>query len=65
MGLQAAQALYVGDIYEVDVVGARRAGMPVVLLDPRGAREGCDVAVVRSVADLAEQLLSTPQGVLT
>ena len=65
MGLEAAQTLYVGDIYEVDVVGARRAGMPVVLLDPRGARQGLDVAVVRSVAELADQLLSTPQGVLT
>jgi len=65
MGLQAADTLYVGDIYEVDVVGARRAGMPVVLLDPRGDRERRDVAVVRSVAELADQLLSTPQGVLT
>jgi putative hydrolase of the HAD superfamily len=65
MGLEAADTLYVGDIYEVDVVGARRAGMPVVLLDPRGAQEGRDVVVVRSVAELAEQLLSTPQGVLT
>jgi putative hydrolase of the HAD superfamily len=65
MGLEAAETLYVGDIYEVDVVGARRAGMPVVMLDPRGSVEGRDVPVVRSVAELAEQLLSQPQGVLS
>ena len=29
-------ALYVGDLYSVDVVGARRAGLGAVLLDPCG-----------------------------
>jgi putative hydrolase of the HAD superfamily len=30
------EALYVGDVYAVDVVGARRAGLEPVLLDPLG-----------------------------
>jgi HAD superfamily hydrolase (TIGR01509 family) len=35
-GLQAAQAVYVGDLYSVDVLGARAVGMDAVLLDPGG-----------------------------
>ena len=35
-GVTAAQAVYVGDLYSVDVLGARAAGLDGVLLDPRG-----------------------------
>ncbi len=35
-GVAAADAIYVGDLYPVDVVGARRAGLEPVLLDPLG-----------------------------
>jgi len=34
MGLEPARTLYVGDLYPVDVLGARGAGMEAVLLDP-------------------------------
>ena len=42
-GHRTGRCLYVGDIYEVDVIGARRAGMDVVLLDPAGNHAGRDV----------------------
>ncbi len=58
LGLSAADALYVGDLYEVDVVGARAAGLDVVLLDPNGEHSGRDVRTVRSVAELADRLLA-------
>jgi len=32
----ADTARYIGDIYSVDVIGARRAGLGAVLLDPKG-----------------------------
>lgn len=50
-------ALYVGDLYEVDVVGARAAGIEAVLLLPAGAppRVGC--ASIHSLGDLADNLL--------
>jgi putative hydrolase of the HAD superfamily len=32
----SAEAVYVGDLYSVDVLGARGAGLDGVLLDPRG-----------------------------
>src|SRR5919108_1549515 len=33
-GVAAAEAVYVGDLYSVDVLGARAAGMDAILLDP-------------------------------
>lgn len=36
-GVAAGEALYVGDLYSLDVVGARRAGIEALLLDPVGA----------------------------
>jgi HAD superfamily hydrolase (TIGR01509 family) len=35
-GVAAAEAVYVGDLYSVDVLGARAAGLEAILLDPRG-----------------------------
>jgi putative hydrolase of the HAD superfamily len=32
-GLTASEAIYIGDQYEVDVLGARRAGMKAMLID--------------------------------
>jgi putative hydrolase of the HAD superfamily len=34
--VEPAEALYVGDLYSVDVLGARAAGIEAILLDPRG-----------------------------
>lgn len=36
MGVEPGEALYVGDLYPVDVLGARKVGMHAVLLDPLG-----------------------------
>jgi putative hydrolase of the HAD superfamily len=58
LGVSPAAALYVGDLYEVDVVGARAAGLDVVLLDPDGANAGRGVRTFRSVAELADGLLA-------
>jgi putative hydrolase of the HAD superfamily len=33
-GVTAAEAVYVGDLYSVDVVGARGAGLSAILMDP-------------------------------
>jgi putative hydrolase of the HAD superfamily len=35
-GVAPAEAVYVGDLYSVDVLGARGAGLDGILLDPRG-----------------------------
>jgi HAD superfamily hydrolase (TIGR01509 family) len=45
MGARPEASVYVGDIYHIDVAGARAAGMRAVLLDPAGAH--ADKAVPR------------------
>lgn len=56
LGVAAQDALYVGDIYEVDVIGARAAGLDVVLVDPNGRNAGRDVSTHASVADVVAAL---------
>ncbi|MBA3521405.1 MAG: HAD family hydrolase [Gemmatimonadales bacterium] len=50
------EALYVGDLYQVDVLGARAAGMDAVLLAPAGAGAG-ECRAVSSIGELADDLL--------
>jgi putative hydrolase of the HAD superfamily len=61
LGVSPSEALYVGDIYEVDVVGARRAGMDVILLDPLANHEARDARTARTIAEVADLLLSDPR----
>ena len=44
--VMAEEAMHVGDLYPVDVIGARRAGLEPVLLDPLGryGERGCRTA---------------------
>lgn len=60
LGLPAAEAVYVGDLYEVDVVGARRAGIEPLLLDPSGGFAGGGVRTLSSIAELPELILAGP-----
>jgi putative hydrolase of the HAD superfamily len=56
-GVQPAEAMYVGDQYQVDVIGANRAGMKGVLLDRHGyLKEITDCLRIRSLTELAEHL---------
>jgi putative hydrolase of the HAD superfamily len=51
-----AESLYVGDVYSVDYIGARNAGMEAVLFDVAGAYRGDKFARVESMAELEEWL---------
>jgi putative hydrolase of the HAD superfamily len=55
LDLPAAACMYVGDLYAVDVVGARRAGLRAVLLDPFDELE-LPVSRVARVGDLPDWL---------
>jgi HAD superfamily hydrolase (TIGR01509 family) len=52
----AAESLYVGDVYSVDYVGARQAGMQAVLFDVAGAYREREFPRVDSLAGLEEWL---------
>jgi HAD superfamily hydrolase (TIGR01509 family) len=53
---RAVTTLHVGDLYHVDVVGARRAGLRAMLLDPHDLYGAYDVDRVRSLAELVTWL---------
>ena len=55
-GAAPAATIHVGDLYEVDVVGARAAGIRGVLLDELGLYEDADCPRVRSLDDLLQQI---------
>jgi len=57
LGVSPAEAVYVGDLYEVDVVGARAAGLEAVLLVSDGDRESAPCRAVASLSALADLLL--------
>lgn len=48
--------VHVGDLYHVDVVGARAAGITPVLLDSAGLYHDCDCLRMQSLAGLVETL---------
>lgn len=52
LGVAAAEAAYVGDLYHVDVVGAAAAGLSAFLLDPFDLYRDAPVPRVRSLAEL-------------
>ena len=55
-GSRKETTVHVGDFYEIDVVGARRAGLQAILLDPTGLNHDRDCVRVRSLDDLATKL---------
>jgi len=57
-GVVAAEAAYVGDLYSIDVLGARRVGLRAVLLDPGGCWGGRDCPTEPSVLGAVKRLLT-------
>jgi len=57
LGVTPDEALYVGDLYEVDVLGARAAGIDAILLLPETVAAPAGVRRVTSLVVLADQLL--------
>jgi putative hydrolase of the HAD superfamily len=48
-GVEAHEAVYIGDLYSVDIVGSLAAGLQAILLDPRGFWGPRDCAVARDL----------------
>jgi HAD superfamily hydrolase (TIGR01549 family) len=55
-GAVPESTMHVGDLYHVDVAGARASGLRPMLIDPLGLYEGYDVERVRTLGELAERL---------
>jgi HAD superfamily hydrolase (TIGR01509 family) len=57
-GADPANVIHVGDLYEIDVVGARSAGIRGVLVDPSGIRTDADCPRFPSLAAVAAAILA-------
>jgi HAD superfamily hydrolase (TIGR01509 family) len=57
MKADPAESLYVGDVYSVDYIGARNAGMDAVLFDVSGTYRGRELPRVESLAELESWLV--------
>jgi HAD superfamily hydrolase (TIGR01509 family) len=55
-GSRAESTTMVGDLYHVDVVGARNAGLNAILLDPAGLYPDADCERVPTLTALADRL---------
>jgi putative hydrolase of the HAD superfamily len=56
MRAQAAESLYVGDVYSIDYVGARNVGMQAILFDVAGTYRDRGVDRVESLGELESWL---------
>jgi putative hydrolase of the HAD superfamily len=56
-GADAATTMHVGDLYHVDVAGARAAGLTPALLDVADLYPDCDCLRVRSLTELVRSLV--------
>ncbi|MDE2058860.1 MAG: HAD-IA family hydrolase [candidate division NC10 bacterium] len=57
VGISPAEALYIGDLYSIDVVGSRAAGMRAILLDPAGLWDHVDCPKARDLSEAADLVL--------
>ena len=55
-GAAPEETVHVGDLFHVDVEGARAAGVHAVLLDPLDLYQGYDCERVKSLGELADRL---------
>jgi len=57
VGARPDRTLHVGDLFSVDVLGARAAGLRAVLLDPYGDWDDVDCPLATDLRSLAHALL--------
>jgi len=62
LGVRAEEAVHVGDLYSVDVLGARSAGCRAILLDPSGAWPPTDCPKAADLAAAARLIEAMASG---
>ena len=56
MQVQPSDSIYIGDVYAIDVLGARSVGMRAILIDPFRVCDHEDCARISSLSELPELL---------
>lgn len=54
MGVTAQETLHIGDMFDVDIVGARSVGLHALLIDPFGDWDHVDCDRLRDLSELAD-----------
>ncbi len=57
-GARRETTIHVGDLYNIDVIGARNAGLRAVLIDQAGLRPDADCPRVQSLGELVTRIRS-------
>jgi HAD superfamily hydrolase (TIGR01509 family) len=65
MKLKPSQALYVGDNYFADALGAQEAGLPVVLIDPIRLFPEATCPVITTMEELPDVIIQYQDPILT
>ena len=55
-GATADRAVHVGDMYHIDVVGARAAGLSALLVDEANLKAGMDCRCIQSISELPQMM---------
>jgi len=63
-GVAAGEAVYVGDLYSVDVLGSRAAGLGAILIDPRGFWGARDCDMARDLIEAIGLILGAAGGTI-
>ncbi len=53
-GVSPAEAVYIGDLYSIDIVGSRAAGLEAILLDPAGLWGHVDCPKAKDLSEAAD-----------
>ena len=56
MQVRPSESIYIGDVYAIDVLGARSVGMRAILIDPFGVCDHQDCPRISSLSELPELL---------
>lgn len=56
-GVEPAEAVYIGDLYSIDVLGSRAAGLDAILLDPGGLWEHVDCTKAKDLQEASTLVL--------
>jgi putative hydrolase of the HAD superfamily len=59
-GVEPGQAVYVGDLYSIDVLGARAAGLHAILMDPGRCWPPRDCPTASTVLDAVRLIVNRP-----
>ncbi|MEO5511310.1 MAG: HAD family hydrolase [Longimicrobiales bacterium] len=62
LGIDPAETLYVGDLYEIDVVGARAAGITALLIDPADTCPDADCDRIQAIPEILDWLADPARG---